>query len=625
MRKKQGIALVTALVLMMVLVAVIAILSVDTLSEIRQNKNNLVNSRARNVAEAGATYAGYVLDTQLFSELKPIIDSYATSFVVGGNDPTTDYVIPQDAWDSVALQIKDALNANFSALPSSQLAGVGDASLSYDIRNFRIASVPTAGGGGQFQTYTAEYRVVATGTSGNNQRRIQEEGFLTIKVGRASLSQWLFLVEDAGGDRGFFPTGSVFDGPVHANSNWGFWGTPVFKGRITASDGGAWFWDIFNSCHDGLGVKEFLNAGSRPPCTEPVFEKGYDWNAPRVELPTNALSQERAALGLDPTEDNNGDGVPDPITNADRCAVLGISPCAGSNPIPDGVYLINDGTRVTGGIYIQGDVDELYIAAGGDGTQTYRITQAGRTWTIVVDYNTDTTQVTDPLGNVTNLLGVPNGPAPLGTGGPTGQIYVNGNVDALRAPSRTGPVPTDSPDHPPPATIPPALSLETQLNVTAVGGIGLFTDLVYECDPTQMTNSSYLATHPRCASASGPLRTVLGVFSETDDITIRVGAVDDIYLWGSYLSAATGKGLAVENYNTRGPQGKMRLFGGLIQWEDQLRGVIGAGGNVTSGYLETFEYDRRFENSRLTPPNFPTTRVFQLADVGVTRLTYKEY
>ena len=52
MRKKQGIALVTALVLMMVLVAVIAILSVDTLSEIRQNKNNLVNSRARNVADA---------------------------------------------------------------------------------------------------------------------------------------------------------------------------------------------------------------------------------------------------------------------------------------------------------------------------------------------------------------------------------------------------------------------------------------------------------------------------------------------------------------------------------------------------------------------------------------------
>lgn len=625
MRRKQGIALVTALVLMMVLVAVIAILSVDTLSEIRQNKNNLLSSRARNVAEAGATYAGYVLDTQLFSVLQPIVNGYATSFIVGGGDPTSDYVIPESAWGTVASQITNELNTNYASLPASQLAGVGSASLSYDVRNFRIASMPTAGGGGQFQTYTAEYKVIATGTSGNGKRRIQEEGFLTVKLGRASLSQWLFLVEDAGGDQGFFPTGSVFDGPVHANSNWGFWGTPVFRGRITASDGGAWFWDIFNSCNDGLGYRRFLNAGSRPPCTEPVFDQGYDWNAPRVELPTNALSQERAALGLDPTEDNNGDGIPDPVTNSDRCAVLGISPCIGANPIPDGVYLINDGSRVTGGIYIEGNVDELLVAAGGDGTQTYRITQGGNTWTILVDYNTDTTTITDPSGNATNLLGVPNGPAPLGTGGPTGQIYVNGIIDALRAPDRTGPVPTDSPDHPPPSTIPPALSLETQLNITAVGGIGLFTDLVYECDPTQMTNGSYLASHPRCASASGPLRTVLGVFSETDDITIRVGAVDDIYLWGSFLSAANGKGLAVENYNTRGPQGKMRLFGGLIQWQDQLRGVIGGGGSISSGYLETFEYDRRFENSRLTPPNFPTTRVFQLNDVEVKRLTYKEF
>lgn len=624
MRGKQGIALVTALVLMMVLVAVIAILSLDTLSELRQNKDNLETSRARNVAEAGATYAGYVLDTQLFSILQPIVNTYASNFISAGKNPTQDYVIRESDWPSVASQLEAELNSNYAALPASELSGVGGASLSYRVKDFRIASMPSSGGG-QFQTYTAEYQVVATGKSGTARRRIQEDGFLTMKLGRASLSQWLFLVEDAGGNRGFFPTGSVFDGPVHANKNWGFWGQPEFKDRITSSDGGAWFWDIYGTCHDGLRRRAFLNAGSRPPCTEPIFHKGYDWNAPRVELPTNALSQERAALGLDPAEDSNHDGVPDPVSNSDRCAALGIHPCSGSNPIPDGVYLIHKGGKVTGGIYVEGDADEILMKAGGDGTQIYRITQGARTWTIKVDYNTNTTTVTDPSGNVNNLLGVPNGPAQLGTGGPTGQIYVDGNVGALRAPNRTGPVPTNAPDHPPPDTIPPALSLETQLNVTARGGIGLYSDLVYECDPTQMTDSGYLAAHPRCSGAGADLRTVLGVYSETDDITIRQGAVSDIYLWGSFLSAANGKGLAVENYNYRGPQGKMRLFGGLIQWEDQLRGVIGRSGTVTSGYLETFEYDRRFENSRLTPPNFPTTRVFQLRDVEVSRLTYKEY
>ena len=165
------------------------------------------------------------------------------------------------------------------------------------------------------------------------------------------------------------------------------------------------------------------------------------------------------------------------------------------------------------------------------------------------------------------------------------------------------------PDHPPPAQIPPALSKETQLHITAVGAIGLTGDLVYECDPTKVTDPGYLATKPRCGLGAGQtLPTVLGVMSQTDHIYIKdspIKAPDNLYLWGSYLSGASGKGLAVENYSGRGRQGKLRLFGGLIQSADQLRGTVDGSGRLLSGYMETYDYDLRFADSALAPPTSP--------------------
>ncbi|HGY10638.1 MAG TPA: DUF4900 domain-containing protein [Oceanithermus profundus] len=623
MNNRKGIALVTALVLMMVLVAVIAILTLDTLSEIRQNKHNLVASRARNVAEAGATYALMSMDANLFSVLQPLVDGYATSFIAAGGDPSTDYVIPQNEWDNMVTSLQDTLNSTYNHLPASDLSGVGSATITYEIKDFRIGSMSTASGA-QYQTYTAEYKVVSEGSSGNGKRRIREEGYLVFKLGRASLSQWLFLVENANGQEAAWSTGNVFDGPVHANKNWGFRGHPDFKGRVTGSDGGAWFWDV--GCGDGLDEQAFLDAASRPPCTVPDFQQGYNWHAPEVDLPTNSLSQTRAALGLDPAEDADHDGVPDPVTPAALCFRLGVTPCVGPSPIPDGVYLVNDGASVTGGIYVQGNLDELYLAAGGDGTQTYRLRQGANTWTIVVDYAANNTTVTRPDGTVLTLAGVPNGPAPLGSGGPTGQIYVTGSIGAVRAPARTAPVEHESPDHPPPAAIPPALSLETQLNITARGEIGILTDLIYECDPVMISDSAYISSRPRCGAVSGNLPTVLGIFSETDNIVLKPGVVDEIYLWGAYLAASPDKGLTVPGFDNGVYRGAMHLFGSIIQWEDKFRGIWDNNTqSITSGYRETFGYDRRFENSRLVPPNFPTTSAFQLQSIETRRLTYKEY
>ncbi|WP_019549877.1 hypothetical protein [Thermus scotoductus] len=98
-----------------------------------------------------------------------------------------------------------------------------------------------------------------------------------------------------------------------------------------------------------------------------------------------------------------------------------------------------------------------------------------------------------------------------------------------------------------------------------------------------------------------------------------------LYLWGSYLSGSPGKGLTVENYSGRGKQGKLRLFGGLIQSTDQLRGTINPSGALTSGYMETYDYDLRFADSALAPPNFPTVTIFDVQKILPTPLSFREF
>lgn len=69
----------------------------------------------------------------------------------------------------------------------------------------------------------------------------------------------------------------------------------------------------------------------------------------------------------------------------------------------------------------------------------------------------------------------------------------------------------------------------------------------------------------------------------------------------------------------------MHLFRGIIQSQDQLRGVINGDGSVRSGFRETFEFDRRFEYSALTSPNLPTTRSFSVQSLVPVGLSFREY
>ncbi len=619
----RGVVLIAVLGVVAVMTIVGSLLFVGTLGDLRQTRSTLQAAQARAAAEAGLTYARYAMEVAR-GDIKAIL---APKMNLNAN-PSTEWVLPEREWPGIASAIQSLLNTRYGYLPRGAL-DQGQASLQFTVTRFRGNTR-----GATAQTYRADYVVVSTGQVGPARRRVEERGFFEVQLGRPALSQWLYLVDDAGGQTAFFPTGAVFNGPVHANHNWGFWGRPVFRDVVSTSDDGAWYWGLgTDGCTRG---PVWVRGNSRPPCTVPDFQRGFLRSQPRIDLPTSTLSQQRAALGMDPQDTS-------PLSARQICFALGLhnppSKDCNSNPsVPNGVYLVNDGISVKGGIYVQGDVDQLVLKATGTGQQVYTFKQGNDTWEITVDYTTNTTAVTKNEGRIGIYRGTPNGPAPLGTGGPTGQIYVTGQIKSLQGPPRTGPLPCgvdypgssdNCPDHPPPAQIPPALSKETQLHITAVGAIGITGDLVYECDPTKVSDPTYLATKPRCRLGPGQtLPTVLGVMSQTDHIYIKdspIKAPDNIYLWGAYLSGTPGKGLATENYSGRGRQGKRRLFGSLIQSAAQYAGTVDSWGRLQSGYITTYDYDLRFADSALAPPNFPTVRVFDVQRVQATPLSFREF
>ncbi len=616
-QNQQGFALVSAIAVAVVLMGVITVMMIGTVGNLQQTRATVKQAQARAVAEAGQTVARNALEGPAKTEIQSTLNTYLTTFVGSSGNPATTWVVPSANWTTVASTLQTNLNANtaYTTMASSAVGGLGSGAMQFSITNFRGQSQ-----GVQVQTYLADYTITSTGTAADGKRTVEEKGTLTVQLGRQSLSQYLFLVDDAAGASGFFTTGNVFNGPAHANHNWGFRGAPQFNDTISTSDSNAWYWTA-SGCSGSSKLQ--LAADSRPPCTVPVFAKGFQKSVPAIALPTTVLGQNRAALGLTPTTDINNDGLPDSPTTKEICVALklasGSVDCNVNPPAtpPTGVYLVNNSSSITGGIYVQGDVDQLTVTSVATAKQKYTFVQGITTYVILVDYNANTTTITKtPLGLSTTYTGTPNGPAAISTGGPTGQIFVTGTIKSLTGPARTGTVTTNSPQHPVPTQIPPALSLETQLNITAQNQIGLTGDLTYECDPTVTASSG------RC-NGSIPNNTVLGVMSTTSDVQIKTTAPSDLYLWGSYLVGTSSSGLSVENATSRPAQGTLHMFGGLIQSTDQIRGQFN-GSTLSNGYLETYDYDSRFKNSALTPPNFPTTRYFKVQDPQYTSLSFTE-
>jgi Tfp pilus assembly protein PilX len=647
-KRQEGFALITALGITVILMGIIGIMVVSSVGDLQQSRSSIQLSQARSAAEAGIAVGHDALQSTTFNtNLSTVLNTYSTTFVNNGNDPTTTWVVPQSNWATLASSLQTSLNntAATNAVPSSALSSMGSAVINYQLSNFRGRLLATSATTSN-QNYVMDYTITSTGTANGGTRNVTEQGTFTVLMGQGSLNRYLFLVNDAGGQGGFFNSSSVFNGPVHANKNWGFNGNPTFTGLVTASNGLNANWTgsgvpnppsasngdigIYYWCPPSPGSTRLnratnaVTATSNPPCSAPVFSGGFAYVSAPIPLPTSSLGQARAALGLNPAVTSGG--VPVAPTALETCQRLNLSTTCSPVLTPGtGVYLPNDGTNITGGIYIQGNVSSMTLNRPAANQQQYTVVQGATTTTILMNFTaTPTTTITQNPGGSATYAGTPNGQAPVGTGGANGQIFVNGTISGLTGPARTGTVPTNGPQNPVPTTIPPALAKETQLNITATGQVGVTGDLTYECDPTQLGIPAYITANPNCNMNGQPLRTILGVMSTGSNVQIQSSAPNDIYLWGSYYTSTVGTGLTVQNAGSRPPSGTMHLFGGLIQDMDQGRGVVTAAGVQVAGFNESYNYDTRFANGAVTPPNFPTTRTFAPNVGAPIPLTFSE-
>lgn len=413
------------------------------------------------------------------------------------------------------------------------------------------------------QTYNYLYTIQSTGAVGQTGRRnVQAQGILRVSATRGNFANYLIFTNthtSASGSAIWFTSSVTFDGLVHTNTRFKFAYQPVFQDQVTSVSSTA---DFYNN-----GSPVSLNASNNGTRDTPNFYGGFDRGQPTVPLPTNSYNQQSAALGLSSTG-----SAP---TNSQINAAIGAS---GSGTPANGIYVPNSGGALTGGLYIQGSLDQCKMWADTTtGNQYYRMVQGSTTKTIIVNRTTNVTSVQVGSGTPTLYAGTPRG-----------VLYVTGGISDLRGPDRVNGLP------------PPAISTGTKLLITAANDVVIQRDITMQ-DYDAGTN-------------------VLGIYATNGSIRIGSGAPSSCNLDAYVMATGSSGEFEVDNYNTGSPRGTFHLRGGVVASYYGAFFTFNTGGTLQTGYARDFRYDRR----GLIPPYYPTTTRFNANIPAARTLAWKE-
>ena len=377
---------------------------------------------------------------------------------------------------------------------------------------------------------------------------VRPDGEFEIKIEKQSFSRYNLFCENLQ-DNNWFTSHYDFTGPVHFNDELNFYGDPLnnglsgtFDDEVTSTAATA---NFFHGGHIDADFYDHNNDGPGMDDDRPVFNAGFQRGVDRIDMPAlvQMQMQQTAALGLP-------DGAPIPA-------------CA------SGVYVANDGTNVTGGVYIQGDVNNMTMSTAASGhNAVYTIDHSnGTTYVVEVNMQSGHTRFND--GTNHNYTGTTNG-----------VIFTNeGSINAL-----SGTVQENS---------------QVTIATTGIGGtpgeINITGNIQYADDPV----GNPAATN------------VLGLLSWDGNIWIDTTnpAFSDCIVQASVM---TPNGIfEVENYSTCGFRGDLNLLGGVIGDEMGYHGLFdNTTGLLLDGYNDQYVYDVRFKEG-ISPPKFPTVGIFQ--------------
>jgi len=394
LRAQKGAALILSLLVVMVLVIFAAIFILRSVMEKAMSDRERMMTQALYIAEGGGEAGLEKLDALINTNMLTKVNA------TNPNKVATDAQNCVTSGDSVNLLIQ---YVKIGSTPQLVLNGT----------QAEYAGTATALGNGTYQykiviteksnpivinvdtwDFPYFYRIETTANVGaDTVRKIAKIGDFTVRIQRDNFAKYaLFTDEHAmpSGTTVWFTSKTNFSGPVHTNTRFSFALNPsgTFDGIVSQENTRARFYNE--------GSPILLNADNNPPDDVPTFNAGFNRDVDLIELAT-------------PTQKE------DMIDEAR----------AGDTSTANGIFLSNNGTALTGGIYIKGN-STISMTVNGSDHEVYSITQGSTTKIVTVDHHNNQTSVQTVGGSTVAYSGLPDGVDDLGT-----LIYANGIINSL--------------------------------------------------------------------------------------------------------------------------------------------------------------------------------------------------
>lgn len=539
---KKGIVLVITCIVVTILLVLTSVLFSSLLTEKRAVDVNKDALQALNLAETGGSHALAELRKRIRIDLKNNVESLGTHSLFES------YFTSVDSLGFLRDFADDGSSTPFTV--SGGQATLTLAPLNLDV-GFQGTYAPTiiitensppANPSSDLYVFSYNFNIVSQGrvTDGGvvmNKNINLRGGSFIVTVRRDNFAKYALFTSHhmtPSGTTVWFTENTNFSGPVATNGRFSFANNPSghFSEEITQHQSQARFYN--------LGWPVLLNADANGSVDIPIFDRGFQRSYGEVNL--------SASLS------------PDDLKNQ----ALGTM----SNPGPAGIYVPNNGSQVTGGIFVKGDCAVNMGLDGGDNA-VYTLTQGSVTKTITVDRSANQTTVQEGASSVV-YQGIPDGTSNEGT-----IIFSTDDITSF-----SGTVQRDT-----------AMTVSSERDVVVTGNVR------YEQYNTGPLN------------ATG-YNNVLGIVAWGGDVRIGSAAPNNVEIHG-VIMAPHGE-FTVDNYSSGSPRGTATLLGGVIA---DFYGAFGtfSGSTPISGYGRNFNYDARML-AGVTPPYFPYMSNFSSFD-----------
>lgn len=561
-QNNKGIAIPITLMILIVLLVLGSIFILRIINEWNTVNRQRQLTQAFYIAEGGSQAALKALDILINTDMLNTISATNPQVVI---NLTVNYVTAHDGLGFLILAAKKSGVTQFT-LSGTQavhhIAATAFGAGTYECDIVVTEKTDPHGAGPDKWDFPYYYRLQTTARIGGTVRKVLLAGDFTVRVQRDNFAKYALFTNRQtmpSGTEVWFTNRTNFSGPIHTNDRFNFALNPsgIFDGAVTQHEQTARFYNN--------GWPVLMDAQSNGTRDVPTFHQPFSRGADEIVLSSSVEKQ-------DMVDEAKG----------------------GTSPSGNGIFVPNNGTQVTGGIYVNGNASvNLGLDAGHNAV--YTVTQGTTTKIITVNRTAQQTAVQTVGGGTVNYTGIPDGMDDLGT-----LIFVNGNISSLAG----------------------TVQEDTEITIASENDIVITNNLVYgDYTPAQGVPGDVSYVPPTAEGADN----LLGIVAWNGDVRISTAAPDNINVHGSIL--AQDGIMSVDDYNNqgRGSRGSATLLGGVISDYYGAFGLFnGTTGQQISGYGRNFVYDGRMLVGK-SPPYFPSLNTFiAFTNDLIDKITFKE-